>query len=78
MQVHHNNMITIRRHYGYRVKDQWRPSNRDLKDSKDLLVLDVLAVITVWRNIDDNNNELEDIVNEVDDEREDLAEQSTI
>ena len=78
MQVHHNIMITIRRHYGYRVKNQRRPSNRDLEDGKDLLVLDVLAVITVWRNIDDNNNELEDIVNEVDDERKDLAEQSTV
>ena len=52
------------------------PSKLDAEDGQDLSVLDVLAVFTVWD--EEFNDEFEDIVNEVDNETEDLAKETTV
>ena len=55
-----------------------RFSKLDTKDDKNLLVLDELAVITIWRNIKNDNNVFKDIVIEVDDDSEDLAKETAV
>ena len=59
------------------MKSQKRsPSKLDAEDDQDLSVLDVLALITIWHN--EFSDEFKDSINLVDDETEDLAEESTV
>ena len=50
------------------------PSKLDAEDDQDLSVLDVLALITIWHN--EFSDEFKGSINLVDDETEDLAEES--
>ena len=52
------------------------PSKLDAEDDQDLSVLDVLALITIWHN--EFSDEFKGSINLVDDEIEDLAEESTV
>ena len=50
------------------------PSNLDAEEDQDFSVINELAVISVWLN--DFNNEDEETFNEEEDDTEDLAEES--
>ena len=64
-------MIRNGEHHGKKKKS---PSNLDAEEDQDFSVINELAVISVWLN--DFNNEDEETFNEEEDDTEDLAEES--
>ena len=63
-------MIRNGEHHGKKKS----PSNLDAEEDQDFSVINELAVISVWLN--DFNNEDEETFNEEEDDTEDLAEES--